>query len=214
VEIDGSTFEVRPASGGQVGLFPEQRPMWHWVAGQIGRAVEGGVDVPEVLNLFAFTGAATLAATRAGARVAHVDASRAAVGWARRNAGLSGLADRPIRWLVDDAEAFARRELRRGRAYDGVILDPPTYGHGPGGRTWNVRDGLAGLLDLVARLVAERRGFVLLTVHTTDVGPDLLRTALVDAVERRCEAGLLGLVAESGARLPLGAYARVPWGVG
>jgi 23S rRNA (cytosine1962-C5)-methyltransferase len=213
VVVDGLTFELRSAAGGQVGLFPEQRPMWTWIADQVAGAT-AGTDVPvDVLNLFAFTGGSTLAAARAGASVTHVDGSRGAVAWARRNAELSGLADRPIRWLTDDAEAFVRREIRRGRSYDGVILDPPSYGHGPGGRGWRLADRLGGLLGSVGRLVSERAGFVLLTAHTADLGPDDLRSSLVTVLERRCESGRLELVARSGARLPLGAYARVPRGL-
>jgi 23S rRNA (cytosine1962-C5)-methyltransferase len=212
IVVDGLTLEIRPAAGGQVGFFPEQRPMWAWLAGQVDRAVARGPDPPDVLNLFAYTGGATLVAARAGARVTHVDASRGAVGWARRNAELSGLADRPVRWLVDDAAAFVRRELRRGRRYDGVVLDPPTYGHGPDGPPWRLAERLDDLLATIARLVAERAGFVLLTAHATDLGPDDLRATLVGAIERRCEGGRLDLAASSGARLRAGAYAYAPWG--
>ena len=211
VVVDGSTFELRPAAGGQVGLFAEQRPIWTWIASQVGRAV-AAPPVPEVLNLFAYTGGATLAAAGAGARVTHVDASRGSVAWARRNADLSGLTGRPIRWLTDDAGVFVRRELRRGRSYDGVILDPPSYGHGPHGRAWRLSEGLDGVLASVARLVSERDGFVVLTTHTTDLGPDDLRAAVLRAIDRRCESGRLEIVARSGARLPAGAYARVAGG--
>jgi 23S rRNA (cytosine1962-C5)-methyltransferase len=211
VSVDGLTFELRPASGGQVGLFPEQRPMWAWLAEQVGRAAAGRAEPPEVLNLFGFTGGSTLTAARAGARLTHLDASRGAVAWGRRNVELSGLADRPIRWLTDDAEAFVRREIRRGRSYDGVILDPPSYGHGPRGRAWRLADRLDELLAGVARLVGERAGFVLLTAHTTDLGPQDIRARLAGAIERRCQSGHLELRAGSGARVQLGAFARVPW---
>jgi 23S rRNA (cytosine1962-C5)-methyltransferase len=186
--------------------------MWAWLAGQVDRAAARGPERPEVLNLFAYTGGATLTAARAGARVTHVDASRGAVAWARRNAELTGLTDLPIRWLVDDAEAFVRREVRRGRRYDGVVLDPPTYGHGPRGPSWRLRERLDQLLAPLARLVAERAGFVLLTAHATDLGPDELRANLVEAIERRCESGRLDLVASSGARMGAGAYAFAPLG--
>ena len=126
---------------------------------------------------------------------------------------LSGLADRPIRWLTDDAETFVRRELRRGRSYDGVVLDPPSYGHGPRGRSWRLAERLDDLLAGLARLVAERNGFILLTAHTADLGHLNLRAAVLRAVERRCESGRLEILAGSGARLPLGAFARVPRGL-
>jgi len=215
--VNGLTFELRPANGGQVGLFPEQLPIWVWIGDQVRTAIADVIRPsdasPEVLNLFAFTGGATLAAARAGGRVTHVDAARDAVGSARRNAEFSGLADRPIRWLVDDAETFVRREIRRGRSYDGVILDPPSYGHGPHGRSWRLAERLDELLTSVARLVSERNGFIILTAHASEIGPHDLRAAVLRAVDRRCESGRLEILASSGARLPLGAYARVARGL-
>lgn len=211
VRLDGLELELRPAAGGQVGLFPEQLPMWSSVAVEASKDAAGD-EPPEVLNLFGYTGGATLAAARAGARVTHVDASRSAIAWARRNAERSGVADRPIRWLADDALGFVRRELRRGRTYDGVVLDPPTYGHGPSGRPWRLVEHLDELLSGIAALVSERRGFVVLTGHTTDLGPADLREAILRSVDRRCESGWLELAAGSGRRLRLGAWAGVPRG--
>ena len=130
-------------------------------------------EAPAVLHLFAYTGLATLALAAAGARVTHVDASRPTVGWARHNAALSGLADRPIRWIVDDAAAFTGREVRRGRRYAGVVLDPPSYGHGPGAGAWRIGDDLAPLLESIARLLAPG-GFLLLTAHTPELGSERL----------------------------------------
>ena len=154
----------------------------------------------------------TLAAAAAGATVAHVDASRPAVAWARRNAELSDLADRPIRWLVDDAETFVDREIRRGRRYDAVVLDPPSYGHGSHGSTWRLEDRLGGLLDRCAELTGDDPVFALLTAHTPGFGSDRLADALARGFGRRpaeVEAGELGLRAASGARLRLGAWARI-----
>jgi len=161
-------------------------------------------DRPTVLNLFAYTGLTTLALARAGASVAHVDAARSAVSWARRNAELNSLADAPVRWLVDDARAFVAREIRRNRRFHGVVLDPPTYGHGSSGRAWRLSDDLAPLLVDIRGLL-EPDGFSLLTAHTESIDPGALGAYL----GRGAEVGELVLDATSGARLRLGAFARV-----
>jgi 23S rRNA (cytosine1962-C5)-methyltransferase len=165
-----------------------------------------------VLNLFGYTGASTLAAARAGAAVAHVDASRPAVAWARRNAELSGLTDRPIRWLVDDAEAFVAREARRGRRYDGIVLDPPSYGHGRGGRAWRLEERLTALLGALAS-VATAGAFILLTAHTPGFDGEALADELAAAFAlplRDVDRGPMTLRATSGATLELGSFARWP----
>ena len=207
VAVDGLTLELRPTDAGQVGLYSEHLSSWPWL-----RAALAGRPEPAVLNLFASTGATTLALARAGARVTHLDASRPAVAWARRNADLSGLADRPIRWIVDDALGFVARESRRGRRYDGIVLDPPTFGHGPRGTRWELADTLPELLDACAAIAADDV-FVLLTAHATGLDPDDLGDALVDAfdpapgTEVMTEA--IEQIASSGAVLPLGAAARM-----
>jgi 23S rRNA (cytosine1962-C5)-methyltransferase len=207
VALEGLALELRPTEAGQVGLFPEHLAFWPWL-----RSALAGRPDPQVLNLFASTGATTLALARAGARVTHVDASRPTVAWARHNAELSGLADRPIRWIVDDALAFTAREARRGRRYDGIVLDPPTFGHGPRGSRWELADALAELLDACAA-VATGDAFVLLTAHATGLDPDDLGDALVDAFEPGPATDVLAepieAVARSGASLPLGAAARM-----
>ena len=170
---------------------------------------------PTVLNLFAYTGGSTLAAALSGAAVTHVDASRSAVAWARRNAALSGLADAPIRWIVDDALAFVGREARRGRRYDGIVLDPPSYGHGPNGERWTIDQHLPTLLDACLSVAAEP-GFVLLTAHAEGMRPQDAEDALCEAFIRagrrrdagRVEGGALELRAESGVSAPAGVYAR------
>jgi len=203
VELDGLTLEVRATEVGQVGLFPEHAQSWPWL-----RDRSRGTPAAEVLHLFAHTGASTLALARAGARVVHVDASRPAVGWARRNAGLSGLADRPIRWLVDDAAAFVEREIRRERRYRGFVIDPPAWGHGAG-RPWRLDDDLGGLLAGCARL-ADRDAFVLLTAHSVGWAPDRLAEAVRAAFGGgELDAGRLEIPAESGATLTLGAWASL-----
>jgi len=207
----GLTVELRPASGGQVGLFPEQAPVIDWLAARVTERSE-----PRVLNLFAYTGAATLAAAAAGARVVHVDASRTAVAWARRNAALSGLAERPVRWIVDDAVAFVRRERRRGARYDGVVLDPPSYGRGGDGAVgrggaWRIDSGLADLLADCAALLDPGGPFAVLSAHTPSFGPSRLAAVLASAlgvVPVEIDAEHLDLIGPPGVVLPSGACAR------
>jgi 23S rRNA (cytosine1962-C5)-methyltransferase len=212
VEIDGLTFEIRLASSGGVGCFPEQAPNWRWIADRLAEPPAGGQGRPaEVLHLFAHTGGSTLAAARAGARVVHLDAGRPAIAWARRNAELNGLTDAPIRWIADDALAFARREARRDRRYDGVILDPPSFGHGPGGRPWRLETDLPALVEACAAIVGRGPAFVVLSAHTPGFGPERLGAALDDALRSRggsIEVDELAIDAASGRRLALGAVAR------
>jgi len=210
VRLEGLTLELRLTGTGQVGLFLEQVPLWRWIK----REVRSAGRPLEILNLFAHTGGSTLAAAAAGASVVHVDAARSAVAWARRNAALSGLEAAPIRWIVEDAELFAGRELRRGRRYDAVILDPPSYGHGPRGEAWRIEDRLADLLRTCAALTGGRRAFLLVTTHTPGLGPERLARELAAALppdelrRGRLESGLLEVRARSGSRLPAGAFAR------
>jgi 23S rRNA (cytosine1962-C5)-methyltransferase len=206
-------FELRPTETGQVGVFPEQSSNRAWARTAVAEALRGD-EPPSVLNLFAYTGAMTLAAVAAGASVTHVDGSRPTVAWARRNAELSDLADRPVRWIVDDVEAFVAREQRRERRYDAVILDPPSYGHGGRGGAggWRLEDRLDGLLGRCADLTDDDPAFVILTAHTPGFGPDRLAGELARAfgrAERSIDAGELGIHARSGAHLRLGAYARM-----
>jgi 23S rRNA (cytosine1962-C5)-methyltransferase len=210
IELAGLTLELRATDSGGVGLFPEQLANATWLANAVSaRAAEE--SRPAILNLFAHTGLLTLVAARAGAAVTHVDAARGAVAWARRNAELSALADRPIRWIVDDALEFVRREARRGRRFDGIVLDPPSYGHG-GSRPWRIETDLPELLDACNGLVSSNP-FVLLTGHTTGVEADRLDGAVREAfpmLARRAAAVPLELAAESGAVLRLGTAIRAP----
>jgi 23S rRNA (cytosine1962-C5)-methyltransferase len=167
-----------------------------------------------VLNLFAYTGGSTLATAAAGAEVVHVDAARGMVERARRNAEQSGLGEKSIRWIVEDATKFARRELKRGNQYDAVILDPPSYGHGPGGEAWKISDGLLPLLKVCGQLTAERRAFVLVTCHTPGIGRAELAAYLAEGIFGSCAqppaAGELFLQTRDGRRLPSGVFARWP----
>jgi 23S rRNA (cytosine1962-C5)-methyltransferase len=188
-------------------VYPEHATNLPWLAAQVASR-----EQPTVLNLFAHTGLATLAAARAGASLVHVDAARGAVAWARRNAELSGLDGLPIRWLVDDAAAFVAREARRGRRYEGIVLDPPSFGRAAN-RRWRLVDELPELLG-ACRAIATDDAFVLLTTHTTGIEGDDLAALLGDAfgahrAEPRIDVDRLVLTAESGARLELGWSARL-----
>ena len=209
VTIEGLTFEVRLSPSGQVGCFPEQTATWAWLGD---RLAETGTTTTEVLHLFAHTGGSTLAAACAGARVVHVDAGRPALAWARRNAELNGLAGAPIRWIADDAAAFVRRETRRARRYQGIVLDPPSFGHGPNGRPWRLADDLAQLVAGCAGLLADGPAFVVLSAHTPGFEAEQLGQVLADALgpQRggRIDVDELSIPAVSGRVLGLGAVAR------
>jgi 23S rRNA (cytosine1962-C5)-methyltransferase len=208
-EHAGLTLELRPTEAGQVGLFPEHLEMLAWLRARVGERAPTGRPVA-VLHLFAYTGLATLALAAAGAEVTHVDASRPTVAWARRNAELSGMTDRPIRWIVDDAVAFTQREARRRHDYAGIVLDPPTYGHGPGARPWRLEDDLARLLAACGG-VLEPDGFVLLTAHTPEFDAERLSRLLDRALgpsRGAAGGGDLAVAAGDGRRLELGAFVR------
>jgi 23S rRNA (cytosine1962-C5)-methyltransferase len=204
------SLELKPTDFGHLGVFPEQAANWDWIARRIALA---GRRLA-VLNLFGYTGASTLTAAAAGVDVVHVDAARNTVDWARRNAALSGLAGAPIRWIHEDATTFVRRELKRRRGYDAVILDPPSYGHGAKGQTWKLADQLGDLLADCARLTSGRRCFILVTCHTPGFEADNLRTLLAEAIDRSAtgssdvECGPMTLVAADGRTLVSGSMAR------
>jgi 23S rRNA (cytosine1962-C5)-methyltransferase len=212
LSIAGLTMELRPTGSGGVGLYPEHAATLAWLERGVGGwdPEATGRARPEVLNLFAHTGLATLALARSGAAVAHVDGARSAISWARRNAELSGLDDRPIRWLVDDVGAFVAREARRGRRYDGIVLDPPSFGHAAR-RAWRLEDDLPALLAS-CRAVAADDAFVLLTAHSESLDGaalgDYLRRGFGEW-RRPVETTSLELIAASGAVLPLGWAARL-----
>lgn len=203
------TFRLKPFSFKHTGLFPEQAANWDWFSDIIRRA-----DRPlKVLNLFAYTGGATLSAAKAGAGVTHVDASRGMVSWARENAAASGLADAPIRWLVDDCVKFVERELRRGNTYDGIIMDPPSYGRGPKGEIWKIEENIFPFVRLCSRLLSPDACFFLINSYTTGLQPAvlsyMLNLTVVPVLGGRVEADEIGLpVTESGLILPCGASGR------
>ena len=203
------TFHLKPFSFKHTGLFPEQAVNWDWFSEKIHNA---GRPV-KVLNLFAYTGGATLAAAAAGAAVTHVDASKGMVTWAKENAAASGLSEAPIRWLVDDCVKFVEREIRRGNHYDGIIMDPPSYGRGPKGEVWKIEEKIYSLVCLCEKLLSENPLFFLINSYTTGLQPAVLSYMLGSAVAKKhggiVEAEEIGLpVSASGLVLPCGASGR------
>lgn len=203
------TFNIKPMNFKHTGLFPEQAANWDW-AGELIRKAGRPISV---LNLFAYTGGATVACAAAGASVCHVDAARGMVQWARENAQSSGVADKPIRWIVDDCGKFVERELRRGRRYDAVIMDPPSYGRGPSGEIWKLEENLWPFMELVTRILSEEPLFFLINSYTTGLAPSVLTYILETLVSKRygghTEAQELGLpVTATGLCLPCGASGR------
>lgn len=202
------TFNLKPFSFKHTGLFPEQAVNWDEMSRMI---KESGRQI-SVLNLFAYTGAATLACAAAGAAVCHVDASKGMVQWARENAALSGLDGRPIRWIVDDCEKFVEREIRRGRRYDGVIMDPPSYGRGPSGEVWKLEDSIYRLVSLTSGVLSDNPLFFILNSYTAGLSPSVMSYILGSVLVKRhggeVSADEIGLfVEESGMALPAGSTA-------
>ena len=167
------TFQLKPFSFKHTGLFPEQAVNWDWMSDKIKTASRGGRQI-KVLNLFAYTGGATASCAAAGAAVTHVDASKGMVGWARENARSSGLEDAPIRWIVDDCMKFVERENRRQNHYDGILMDPPSYGRGPKGEIWKIEDTIHDLVKACASLLSDDPIFFLINSYTTGLAPSVL----------------------------------------
>lgn len=208
------TFHLKPFSFKHTGLFPEQAINWDWFSSIIKRSqIQNPERTIRVLNLFAYTGGATLSAAAAGAHVTHVDASKGMVGWAKENASSSGLSDAPIRWLVDDCVKFVEREIRRGNTYDAVIMDPPSYGRGPKGEIWKIEDSIYPFLELTTKVLTENPLFFLINSYTTGLQPAvltyMLETALTSKFGGRVESSEIGLpVSSNGLVLPCGASGR------
>ena len=214
IHYGGLTFGLKPFAFKHTGLFPEQAANWDWFSSIIREAIasDPGRQI-NVLNLFAYTGGATISAAAAGARVTHVDASKGMVGWARENAKASGLADAPIRWLVDDCIKFVEREIRRGNKYDAVIMDPPSYGRGPKGEIWKIEECVFPLIEKVADILSADPLFVLVNSYTTGLQPAVLSYMMNTVFVRRfggtVTADEIGLpVSGSGLVLPCGASGR------
>ncbi len=202
------TFRLQPFSFKHTGLFPEQAVNWDWCRSKI----EAARRPVKVLNLFAYTGGATLAAAAAGASVTHVDASKGMVAWAKENAAVSGLEKAPIRYLVDDCMKFVQREIRRGNQYDAILMDPPSYGRGPKGEIWKIEDTIHPLIKLCAQLLSKEPLFFLINSYTTGLAPSVLTYLLsleLAAFRGRVDAQEIGLpVASTSLVLPCGASCR------
>ena len=204
IETAGIRFKLGGTDFGHLGIFPEQRAQWKWIRESAGTGMR-------VLNLFAYSGGSTIAAAQGGAEVCHLDASKGMVEWARENARLNGLADRPIRWIVDDAHKFMRREIRRGRKYEAVILDPPTFGRGAGGETYKIERDLQDTLGLVRELLSERPSFVLFSSHTPGLSEVVAQNVLGQLFpSAKLEAGEM-LLEGPGRPCPSGIYCRAVW---
>lgn len=207
VDWGGLRFKVRPTDFKHTGLFPEQAANWGWLMERVrtaGRPLK-------TLNLFAYTGAATVALAKAGAEVVHVDSAKGMVAWAKENAALNGLGAAPIRWLVDDCQKFVEREIRRGSHYDGLVLDPPSFGRGSSGETWKLEKHLWPLLQSCARLLAPGARFLLLNTYAAGLSPLVLEQLLLKTMAGRAgsvQAAELALPIGSGGLLPCGAMAR------
>ena len=204
------TFLIKPTGFKHTGLFPEQAVNWDWFRSLIENA---GRPV-KVLNLFAYTGGATVAAAKAGASVCHVDASKGMVQCAKENARLSGLSEAPIRYIVDDCKKFIEREIRRGNKYDGIIMDPPSYGRGPTGEVWKIEDSIDDFVSLVSEVLSDKPLFFLLNSYTTGLSASTMKyitdSRLLTKFRGKSEADELGLpVKESGLALPCGSSVRV-----
>ena len=209
VSYGNLNFVLRPMGFKHTGLFPEQAVNWDWFSGLISNC-----PYPvKVLNLFAYTGGATIAAAAAGASVCHVDAAKGMVAQAKENAALSGLADAHIRYIVDDCKKFVEREIRRGHKYEAIIMDPPSYGRGPSGEVWKIEEAIDELITLCASLLSDRPLFFLVNSYTTGLSPLTMKYMIDLKITSRfggkCEAGEIALPVESsGTALPAGASAR------
>ncbi len=205
------TFHLKPFSFKHTGLFPEQATNWDWFCKLISESIKKGKTV-KVLNLFAYTGGATLACAAAGAHVTHVDASKGMVNWAKENAAASKLSDKPIRWIVDDCVKFVEREIRRGNHYEAIIMDPPSYGRGPKGEIWKIEEAIYELIQKCTKLLCEEPLFFLINSYTTGLQPAVLSYMLNTTLKSfggHVDSQEVCLpVSSNGLLLPCGASAR------
>lgn len=212
IELQGLKFWIRPTSFKHTGLFPEHVPNWQWIQETLTKAISQGRSEPSVLNLFGYTGGATLAASAARAQVVHVDGSKVALTWARENAELSGLKDNSIRWILDDARAFVHREIKRGNKYDGIIMDPPAFGHGPKKELWKIEEHLLPFLQECKQILSDQPLFFIINGYAAGYSAIAYKNILEDLLKEypgTLEMGELAIREVSGNRLlPAGIYVR------
>jgi len=220
IETAGVKFRLGGTDFGHLGIFPEQRAQWKWIREKVKTVGQGQGQCQgeprrfSVLNLFAYSGGSTMAAALGGAEVCHLDASKGMVEWARENAKLNGLADRPIRWIVDDAHKFMKREIKRGRRYDAIILDPPSFGRGAGGELYKIERDLKETLALVKSLLSERPLFVLFSSHTPGLSPIVASNVVSQLFpQAQIQTGEM-LLEGRGYQCPSGIYCRAEFGRG
>lgn len=210
IEIAGLKFWIKLSAFKHTGVFPEQASNWNWIREKIKKAKR--TESPKVLNLFGYTGGATLAAAQAGAEVVHIDGSKSAIGWARDNAELSGLSEKPVRWILDDAQKFVTREIKRGKKYDGIIMDPPAFGHGPGGEMWKIEEDFLGLLDSCKEILSDQPLFFIVNGYASGYSAIAYKNSLGDLLKDfggEIEIGELTMGESSSDRvLPAGIFAR------
>ncbi|MSR71307.1 MAG: SAM-dependent methyltransferase [Candidatus Taylorbacteria bacterium] len=206
IEFGGLKFIIKPTAFKHTGIFPEQSPNWEWTK----NLIQG--TQPEILNLFGYTGGATLACASVGAKVVHVDGSKAAINWAKENAEASGLLDKPIRWILDDAQAFVEREIKRGRKYDGIIMDPPAFGHGPDSELWKIEDHFLNLIDNCMKILSDKPLFFLISGYSAGYSAIAYENNLLPLVQKyggSIEIGELAIEETSSKRLlPCGIFSR------
>jgi 23S rRNA (cytosine1962-C5)-methyltransferase len=206
-EVEGVRFKISPTDFGHLGVFPEHSLLWN----SMREAIRTRKEPPHILNLFAYSGGATLAAASAGARVCHVDASKGMVAWARENAQLNSLASAPIRWIVDDVTKFLTREIKRGVRYDGIILDPPSFGRGSRGEVFKIEKDIHDLLHLCRQLLTEHPLFLMFTTHTPGMTPLVMNHLLkqkMQALRGKIETGEMILPSTTGINVPCGSFAK------
>ncbi len=212
IDFAGLTFNIKPTAFKHTGIFPEQSPNWKWIGDTLAAAKKQGREKISVLNIFGYTGGATLAAAKAGAEVVHLDGSKSAITWARENAELSGLRDAPIRWIVDDAQTFVEREIRRGNSYDAIIMDPPAFGRGPKGEIWKIEEHLLGFLNTCGKLLSDKPVFFLINGYASGYSALVYKNSMADEIKfygGRIEIGELTIQESSGERLlPAGIFGR------
>jgi len=207
IDFNGLKFWIKPTAFKHTGLFPEQASNWIWFQ----NLIRGAKRDISVLNLFGYTGGASLAAAQAGAKVCHVDGSKSAIAWARENAELSGLTDKPIRWILDDAVKFVGREIKRGNKYDGIIMDPPSFGHGPTGEMWKIEENFLDLLDSCKKVLSDNPLFFLVNGYASGYSAIAYENSLRGIVGDKGEISIGALTikeSNSDRLLPCGIFAR------